>query len=103
MPRQSCDGFLLPQAMLATSRLRTPLLNDRAGGLSMTDPDTKELSLGSMVSKVATWIVFIAAFVLALIVGGVVLVVVLATRERSRSFRLPGFGRLRGQGSEVDH
>ena len=80
LPCQTCDEALLwPRQWLATSAFRTPLLNNRASGLSMTDPDTRS-SVGAGLLVAAAWIVFSSAFVLALIVGGVVLVVVLGTR-----------------------
>jgi hypothetical protein len=51
---------------------------------------------------VATWIVLIAALVLVLLIGGVVLVVLVATRERTKPIRLPGFNRLGQHRSDRD-
>jgi hypothetical protein len=51
---------------------------------------------------VATWIVLVAALVLVLLAGGVVLAVVVATRERTKPVRLPGFKRLGRRGTEGD-
>jgi hypothetical protein len=51
---------------------------------------------------VATWIVLIAALVLVLLVGGVVLAVLVATRERTEPVRLPGFKRLGRHGTDED-
>jgi hypothetical protein len=51
---------------------------------------------------VATWIVLVAALVLVLMAGGVVLVVVVATRPRTKPVRLPGFKRLGRHGTEGD-
>ena len=50
----------------------------------------------------ATWIVLIAALVLVLLAGGVVLAVLVATRERTRPVRLPGFRRLGRQADDED-
>jgi hypothetical protein len=51
---------------------------------------------------VATWIVIIAALILVVLAGGVLLAVLVATRERSRPVRLPGFRRLGHGGSDED-
>jgi chloramphenicol 3-O-phosphotransferase len=50
----------------------------------------------------ATWVLLIAALFVALIVGVAVLIVVLATRPKSRATRLPGFDRFRVHESEND-
>jgi hypothetical protein len=51
---------------------------------------------------VATWIILIAALVVALIVGATVLVVVLATRPKSRGLRIPGLSRFTEHVTEND-
>ena len=50
----------------------------------------------------ATWIVLIAGLVLCLLIGGVVLVVLVATRERTGPVRLPRFLRLGQGGSDQE-
>lgn len=50
----------------------------------------------------ATWIVIIAALVLVLLAGGVVLAVLVGTRERTKPVRLPGWHRLRRHGTDQD-
>lgn len=42
----------------------------------------------------ATWIILIGAVLLALILGGAVLVVMVFTREKTPSIRLPGLNRI---------
>jgi len=51
---------------------------------------------------VATWIVLIAAMILVFLAGGVLLAVLVATRERTRPVRLPRFHRLGRHGSDGD-
>jgi hypothetical protein len=46
----------------------------------------------------ATWIILAGALILALILGGAVLVVMIATRERTQPVRIPGVDRIINRG-----
>ncbi len=73
------------------------ILSQRAEG-----PDNNGATPVARVKPVAVWIVLIGAVALAVIASVVLLLVLFATRQKTRSIRLPGFNRIMGRESDHD-